>query len=86
MTDEKSEDINNNLRWQKFLDILDEKLQLGLLTHLRKVQNYSFDNDTLILEIDNQIDLNYFKNEAFLQQLKVLAKDAISVKDVIIKG
>ncbi len=86
MTDEKSEDINNNQRWQKFLDILDEKLQLGLLNHLRKVQNFSFDNDTLILEIENQIDLNYFKNEAFLQQLKVLAKDAISVKDVIIKG
>ena len=41
---------NNPVLWDKFLADLDEKLQLGLLDRMRRVQAYHFESDTLFLE------------------------------------
>lgn len=76
---------NDSERWKKLLDLLDEKLQLGLLDHLNKLKSYHFESDNLYLEPENKADAEYFENDAFFQQLKVLANDAVGVENVIIK-
>ena len=77
---------NDPDRWEKLLVALDEKLQLGLLDRLKRVTSYHFENDILYIEPGDRPDQEYLTKEAFFQQLKLLAEDAIKVDNVKIKG
>lgn len=72
-------------RWNKFLESLDEKLQLGLLDRLRKIKAYHFEEDVLFLEANTTEDEAYLSKDSVLQQLQLLAADAINVEKVKIR-
>lgn len=76
---------NNPELWEKLLATLDEKLQLGLLDHLQRVESYHFEDKTLFIQPNKQADHEYLSKPAFLQQLQLLAQDAVDVETVIIK-
>ena len=76
---------NNPERWQKLLDVLDEKLQLGLLDHMRKVESYHFEDNTLFISVASEDQLEYLSRPVVHQQLEVLAQDSAQVEKVQIK-
>ena len=59
MADDSSTKGNNPERWEKLLDELDEKLQLGLLEHLKRVTSYHFEEDILYLQAGSDADYEY---------------------------
>lgn len=73
---------NNPERWQKLLSDLDEKLQLGLLDRLRRVNAYHFETEILFIEPATSADESYLTKGPTLQQLALLAQDATEVEDV----
>lgn len=76
---------NDPAKWEKLLADLDEKLQLGLLTRLRRVTSYHFEGDLLFIEPGSVDDENYLSKPATLQQLCVLAHDSLMVREVALK-
>lgn len=76
---------NDPERWEKLLTALDEKLQLGLLEHLKRISSYHFEENVLYVECNDGKDQAYLCKEPVLQQLKLLAEDAIKVEAVKIK-
>ena len=76
---------NDPDRWQRLLDSLDEKLQLGLLDQLRKVQSYHFEGNSLFLEGFSKEQCEYLSRPVVLQQLQFLAQDAIGIQEVHLK-
>lgn len=72
-------------RWREFLESLDEKLQLGLLTYLQRIATYHFEDDVLFLEPRDQSDYDYLCKDAVAQSLQVLANDAVGVEEVKIQ-
>jgi hypothetical protein len=76
---------NDPERWNKFLETLDEKLQLGLLEYLRRVSSYHFEEEILYIEPSSQEDLEYLTKDTVFQQLELLAQDAIKIESVKIK-
>jgi hypothetical protein len=76
---------NNPERWEKFLVVLDERLQLGLLSYLQSIASYHFEEETLYIEPSGAKDMSYLSRPAVLQQLELLAKDILDVKEVKIK-
>lgn len=76
---------NSPDRWKKLLDTVDEKLQLSLLDHLKKISAYHFEEEILYLEPISKEEEEYLKKEVVLQQLELLAQDAVKVEKVKIK-
>ncbi len=76
---------NNPELWEKLLADLDEKLQLGLLDKLRRIQGYHFEGDVLFLEAGSDEDSAYLSKPATFQHLEVLAQDATGVRELRIK-
>jgi hypothetical protein len=76
---------NNPELWQKLLTNLDEKLQLGLLDKLRRIEAYHFEGETLFLEAATDEDESYLSKSATLQHLELLAQDATGVRELRIK-
>jgi len=76
---------NNPELWDKLLSDLDEKLQLGLLDKLRRIQAYHFEGDILFLEAASDEDAAYLSRTATLQHLEVLAQDATGIRELRIK-
>lgn len=76
---------NNPELWEKLLHALDEKLQLGLLDHLRKAASYHFEEDVLYIEPGNAESEKYLTKGPFLQQLQILAHDIVGVEKIKIK-
>jgi hypothetical protein len=76
---------NNPERWRKLLDVLDEKLQLGLLDKLRKVAAYHFEEDILYIEPASPEEEEYLRKDTVFHHLELLAQDAIAVDRVKIK-
>ena len=76
---------NSPDRWNKLLTSLDEKLQLGILDHLRKIKSYHFEEDTLFLEPGSPEQESYLGKDTVVQQLQLLAHDAVRVERVKIK-
>lgn len=72
-------------KWEKLLEVLDDKLQLGLLEHLRRVTAYHIEEDVLYIEPGSPADEEYLKRDSTFQQLEVLAADAIQVDKVKLK-
>lgn len=71
--------------WQKVLDALDEKLQLGLLDRLRRAASYHIEDQILFIQAGTDEDQTYLKKGTTLHQLELLVQDAIGVKSVTIK-
>lgn len=76
---------NDPQRWQKLLESLDEKLQLGLLDYLQKAAGYHFEEDTLFIEPANDTDHDYLSRDEIVQQLQLLAQDAVGIEKLKIK-
>lgn len=76
---------NNPELWEKLLNDLDEKLQLGLLDHLRRASSYHFEEDVLYIEPGSPESEKYLTKHAVLQQLQLLAQDAVGVEKIKIK-
>lgn len=76
---------NNSERWAKLLAALDERLQLGLLDYLERINSYHFEANNLYIEAGDEEDRSYLARPSTLQQLELLAQDAIQVEKVIIK-
>jgi len=76
---------NSPDRWNRLLVSLDEKLQLGILDHLRKIKGYHFEEDILYLEANSPEQEAYLSKDTVGQQLQLLAHDAIKVDRIKIK-
>jgi hypothetical protein len=76
---------NNPALWEKFLADLDEKLVLGLLDRMRRVQAYHFESETLFLEPGSKEDESYLQKGAQFTQLCLLAQDSTGVTEVKFK-
>lgn len=81
MTDEQTRG-NCPERWQKLLSELDEKLQLGLLDRLRRVEAYHFETEILFIDPASPEDAEYLTKGATLQQLQIFAGDSANVSEV----
>lgn len=68
--------------WEKLLESLDEKLQLGLLDYLRRISSYHFEDDVLTIQTGSPEDADYLAKPAVLQHLELLAEDATGVRRV----
>ncbi|MBN8549977.1 MAG: hypothetical protein J0M12_11735 [Deltaproteobacteria bacterium] len=80
-----SEKGNNPELWNKLIHELDEKLQLGLLDHLKRIASYHFEDDVLYVEPGTPEDEKYLNKDSALQQLQLLAQVACKVERVKIK-
>lgn len=81
MTDSKARGNRPEL-WEKLLEDLDEKLQLGLLDRLRRVAAYHFETEILFIDPASPEDLAYLNKGPTLQQLELFAQDATRVREV----
>lgn len=77
-----SERGNNPELWNKLLNILDEKLQLGLLDHLRRANSYHFEDGVLSIEPATKADQAYLSKSSVQQHLQLMAQDAGAVDKV----
>ena len=75
---------NSPERWEKLLAFLDEKLQLGLLDQLQKIKSYHFEAEILYI-VPDDTNVDYFARPEMLQQLELLAQDAVQVERVKVK-
>lgn len=71
--------------WQALLHALDEKLQLGLLDHLKRSDSYAIEGDTLLITPANEKDEQYLRKEETINHLLLIAEDAIGIKAVTIR-
>ncbi len=76
---------NSPDRWSKLLQSLDDKLQLGILDHLRKIKSYHFEEDVLFIDPSTPECERYLSKDTVIQQLQLLAHDAVQVEKVKIK-
>ena len=76
---------NDPARWQKLLDVLDDKLQLALLDRLRKVASYHFEEDIPYIEAASKEEDDHLRKDTVFHQLELFAQDAIKVDKVKIK-
>lgn len=77
---------NNPERWQKLLSTLDEKLQLGLLDHIRRVESYHFEADVLFLAPSSPQEAEYLGRSSVQQQLLLLVQDAVQIDKIEISS
>lgn len=73
---------NNPVLWQKLLDEVEDKLQLGLLDHLRRVTAYHFEDDLLIIAAGTDQDREYFEKHTTIQTLKLFAEKVAGINRV----
>lgn len=84
MSSSKSKGNNPEL-WDKLIELLDDRLQLGLLDYLSRVSSYHFEDDTLFIVPGGAEDQKYFQRESVFQQLQIFAGEATKVARVKIK-
>ncbi len=75
---------NNPEAWNKLLELLDDKLQLGLLDHLKRVSSYHVEDKTLTIQPEDKKDYDYLTKGAVAQQLSIFASEACSCEKVAI--
>lgn len=73
---------NDPQRWEKLLSFLDEKLQLGLMGRLQRLAGYKFEDSILFLTPRTKEDEEFFVKDHVLQQLTLLAQDAVKIERV----
>lgn len=75
---------NDAARFEALLKLLDEKLQLGLLTPLKRLKSYHFEGNLLFLDPATPADAEYLSKEAVQRQLAIYVNDACGVEGVAI--
>ncbi len=75
---------NSPEKWGKLLAELDDKLQLGLLNPLRRVNSYHFEGQTLHIEPGTEEDLKYLGKDSVKQQLAIFAS-AVGAASVVVQ-
>lgn len=75
---------NDSNSWNSILEVLDEKLQLGLLDHLKRITSYHFEDSTLTIEAGNQVDFAYLSRAEMFHQLEIFVKDRCKVDKILI--
>ncbi len=76
---------NDPARYELLLQLLDEKLQLGLLTPLKRVKGYHFEGKVLFLEPATPADVEYLSKESVQRQLAVYGEDACGVDAIALQ-
>ena len=76
---------NNPELWDKLLNFLDERLQLGLLDHLKHTRSYHFEDKILTLQPDDAQVYDYLSKAAVFQQLLLLAQEATGIEKLKIE-
>ena len=77
---------NNPVLWARLLDEIEDKLQLGLLDHLRRVKAYHFEDDLLIIAPSTPQDREYFQKPAIQQTLKLFAEKVANIEKIRVDG
>ncbi len=73
---------NNPELWNKLLEALDDRLQLGLLDHLKRVNSYHFEDMTLTLQPGSKEDKVYLAKSAVATQLRLFAEEIVQVDKI----
>ena len=73
---------NNPELWNKLLEALDERLQLGLLDHLKRIASYHFEDLTLTIQAGSPEDHTYLSKSAVMQQLRLFGEEVAKVERV----
>lgn len=76
---------NNPEVWEKLLATLDERLQLGLLDHLKRINSYHFEGSVLFIEPGSNADFEYLNRKTVHQQFETFAKEVAKVERIEIK-
>ena len=76
---------NDQERWNKLLQLLDDKLQFGLLENLRGTASFQFEGNTLSIECGDDSVKEYLSRPAVLHQLELLAQDGAKVDKIVIR-
>lgn len=84
MTDSAGSDSDAKM-WNKLISCLDDKLQFGLLERVRRVVEYKFEGDTLIVAPGSSEDAAYLRKDSVHQQLTLFAEQSTKVKRVIVR-
>ena len=77
---------NEPERWNKLLEALDEKLQMNLLGHLKRVAGYHFEAETLYIEPATAEEESFLKKDPVAHQLELFAQEVVKVEKVKIKS
>ncbi len=75
---------NNPELWGKLLDLLDDKLQLGLLDHLKRVTSYHFEDSIFTVQPERKSDYEYLSKSSVSQQLTIFVKDLCDCSKMIV--
>ena len=68
--------------WQKILQILDEKLQYGLLEQAKMVVDVSLEDTELTITVANQEAERFFSNEQNQQRLIIQSRPDVKLSKV----
>lgn len=77
---------NNPELWNKLLEVLDDKLQLGLLDHLKGISSYHFEDLTLTIQPEQEKSYEYLSKPPVLQQLEVFTDEACKCTRIVLKA
>jgi len=73
---------NDPKRWLELLTAIDNKMQLSLLAHLKRVTSYHFEDKVLFIEPQSGDDEKYLSHPETFQQLEILAKHVLGIERV----
>lgn len=73
---------NNPELWNKLLEELDERLQLGLLDYLKRIASYHFEDQTLTIQAASEDDFTYLSRSAVSTQLKIFAEEIAGIEKI----
>lgn len=71
--------------WKKILDLLEEKLQMGLLQQARAVSTARIEGDDLILSVTTPEAKEFFSAHVNQQRLLILARPIANFERVIVE-
>ena len=83
LTDHPSGKRGNDAKaWNTLLKVLDERLHLWLLDHLKKATSYHFEEEILTIQPASMESLEYMTQPAVLKQLELFAEEVLSIEKV----
>lgn len=72
----------SDLTWRKILDILEEKLQMGLLEQARSVREVHFEGGELQLVVGSPEAMEFFSSEVNQQRLSIISRPVARIDRV----
>ena len=74
--------LSDQEKWEKLLQVLDDKSQLGLLNSMSRVTEYKFEGAILMICPLNKEDLAYLSKTSSKHQIMILAEGICEIKSV----